>query len=288
MTTTAQEALRRMQDDPDVKREEEDLVHVKNDFAGAEEKPSEESSRDAATGTPPTDVVPLNVVSFSHRPNAQTKRLLESVGGLAKLREFTATFYAYAFQDPRIDTFIREHDDHHGERFASWIAEKFGDPTKPWSTERATREVCPFSAHGYRLRSAHDRSSAHFAAWHSPKRSAADWGSHFGLEDCRVWMRLHFLAAREAGVLETAFGSYYVRFIAHFVSVYERTAPSFARDSARWSADPANVRAYIDRGRTMPDVTDVSYEEALRQIPEDERGYTGSGAEIKKWPYELR
>ena len=29
---------------------------------------------------------------------------------------------------------------------------------------------------------------------------------------------------------------YYVRFIAHFVSVYERTAPQFARESARWSA----------------------------------------------------
>ena len=41
----------------------------------------------------------------------------------------------------------------------------------------------------------------------------------------------------------------------HFVSVYERTAPPFARESARWSADPANVQAYLDAGRRMHDVT---------------------------------
>ena len=47
---------------------------------------------------------------------------------------------------------------------------------------------------------------------------------HFKLDDCRVWMRLHFWAAREAGLFEgekAAFGDYYVRFIAHFVRVYE-------------------------------------------------------------------
>ena len=34
-----------------------------------------------------------------------------------------------------------------------------------------------------------DRSSAHFAAWHSPKREPEKFGQHFKLDDCRVWMR---------------------------------------------------------------------------------------------------
>ena len=36
---------------------------------------------------------------------------------------------------------------------------------------------------------------------HSPKRDAAQFGQHFKLDDCRVWMRLPFWAAREAGLL---------------------------------------------------------------------------------------
>lgn len=229
--------------------------------------------------------VPLNVINFSHRANGATRRLVESVG-LPKLRAFTARFYELAFQDPQIDAFIREHHDHHGERFASWIAEKFG-MGRQWSEERASRGVGTFEAHGHHIQTAFDRSSAHFAAWHSPKRSLDKWGDHFKLDDCRVWMRLHFKAARDTGLLDTDFGRYYVRFIAHFVSVYERAAPQFARDSARWSQDAANFQAYLDRGRTMPDVTGLPLDKALAQLPPHERGYTGSGAAVKLWPYEL-
>eukprot|EP00966_Prymnesium_polylepis_P172132 3980183-Prymnesium_polylepis.1 len=118
---------------------------------------------------------------------------------------------------------------------------------QPWSQERSTRPMCPFHAPGVGTIHVHDRSSAHFAAWHSPKRPPEDVGHHFKLDDCRVWMRLHFWAAREAGLFEgekAAFGDYYVRFIAHFVSVYERSAPPFTRESMRWSADPANIARY--------------------------------------------
>ena len=45
-----------------------------------------------------------------------------------------------------------------------------------------------------------------------------------------------FQAARETGIFaDAAFEDYYVRFIGHFVSVYEQKAPPFARESARWS-----------------------------------------------------
>lgn len=101
-------------------------------------------------------------------------------------------------------------------------------------------------------------------------------------------MRLHFWAAREAGILETPFGSYYIRFLGHFVSVYERTAPSFARESAQWSADPSNIRAYFAAGRSMPDIIGLPLSSALEALPEDEREYTGSSASRPSWPYELR
>ena len=71
-------------------------------------------------------------------------------------------------------------------------------------------------------------------------------------------MRLHFWAAREAGLLENAaFADYYVRFIGHFVRVYEQAAPAFTRESERWAADPANFDAYVASGRRMDDVTGI-------------------------------
>merc|ERR1719413_74722 len=117
---------------------------------------------------------------------------------------------------------------------------------------------------------AHDRSSAHFAAWHSPKREAHKWGQHFKPDDARVWMRLHFWAAREVGLFEprhAAFMDYYIRFIAHFISVYSSKSPPFTRESARWSADPANVRAYYAAGKKMLDIKGQSIEMDLRALP---------------------
>merc|ERR1712159_945102 len=106
-------------------------------------------------------------------------------------------FYQLAFEDPHIDRFIRDHDDPHGVRFAMWITEKFGGGNL-WSEERATRKICPFMSNGYKFDTPHDRSSAHFVAWHSPKREPEKFGQHFKLDDRRVWMRLHFLALRES------------------------------------------------------------------------------------------
>ena len=237
-----------------------------------------------ASAAPPAQRVPLNVVRQAHAANAATRRLVEDVG-LEKLEAFTTRFYAKAFADPKLDAFIRNHGEPHAKRFAAWIFEKLGGGNV-WTAERRTRKMCPFAAHGQDFMSAHDRSSAHFAAWHSPKRDPRVWGEHFKLDDCRVWMRLHFWAAREAGLFaeHPAFMDYYVRFIGHFVSVYERLAPPFARESARWSADPANVEAYLAT-KQMPDVVGVSPREALSQLPAAERAYTGSSAASPLWPY---
>jgi hypothetical protein len=147
-----------------------------------------DQSKDVQTAPHCFEFIPLNVRNSSHQANADTRRLVRAVG-LPKLREFTEAFYAKVFVDPHLDQFIRRHDDPHGERFALWIAEKFGDGT-PWTKERMTRpkDFMRIGRETYEV--AHDRSSAHFAAWHSPKREAHKWGQHFKPDDARVWMGL--------------------------------------------------------------------------------------------------
>jgi len=237
--------------------------------------------------TMPTGFIQLNVVNGSHRANGDTRRLVQAIGGLPTLRRFTNRFYELCFADPHIDQFIRSHSDPHGERFACWIAEKFGDGT-PWTDERRTRPVDVMQI-GHRMHEvAYDRSSAHFAAWHSPKRPAHKWGEHFKPDDARTWMRLHFWAARECGLFEPeneAFMDYYVRFIGHFISIYSSRSPPFTRESARWSADPKNIEKYVASGNRMTDVIDKSVDKALSELSAEERVYTGSRHQNPAWPY---
>ena len=234
----------------------------------------------------PTCTHTLRVVSGSHRATAESAGLLREAGGLDALRKATTLFYRRMFADGHLDKFIRSHDDPHGERFATWVAEKLG-VGNPWSDARAARPVCPVSAGQYGTITVHDRSSAHLAAWHSPKREREKFGDHFKLDDCRRWMRLHFWACRESGIFaHKGFEDYYVRFLAHFVSVYEQKAPPFARESARWSLDSANTQAYLDAGNEMTDgIMGMPLHAALATLPPHERNYTGSVVANPSWPY---
>ncbi len=261
----------RMEEDPDIRQESIPVGHPPVPAAAAKGGPS---------GACP--FARFSVKDRKHIASPGTQQIIQSIGGLERLRKFTTSFYEKAISDPHLDQFIGSHDDPHAERFACWIAEKMGDGT-PWSEERRTRKIRPISAgHGHVIDSPHDRSSAHFVAWHSPKRADSVWGQHFKLDDCRVWMRLHFWAAREQGLLETpAFADYYTRFIAHFVSVYERSARLFVRDSVRWSADEGNIRRYLGAGRRMPEIMDLSIQEAVATLPASERG-----SENRDWPWE--
>ena len=96
-------------------------------------------------------------------------------------------------------------------------------------------------------------------------------------------MRIHFWAMRESGIMEKspAFADYYVRFIGHFVRVYESSAPMFARDSFRWSANPENIERYYRDGRRMTDVLGLDFKSSLSQIPPSE-------ANDFEWPYNLK
>ena len=156
-----------------------------------------------------------------------------------------------------------------------------GGPGKPWTAERRVRPQTVVTLHGGGQHVVHDRSSAHVAAWYSPKRDAADVGKHFKLDDCRNWMRLHFWAARENGLFDRSpeLMDWYVRFIGHFVKVYERSAPQFAREAARWSEDPARLQTYRISGNIMFDIRGLSHRQALAQLPKSEQ-------EDFDWPHE--
>jgi hypothetical protein len=227
---------------------------------------------------PPYQFVPLRI-SDGHQPTAQTVALFREAGGRAAVLRMTVFFYESAFRDHVLDKFIRDRTDPHANRFANWISEKLGNDTS-WSDERQTREIKQVQlANGVTSRSPHDRSSAHGNAWYSPKREPQKVGVHFQLDDCRVWMRLHFWALKKANIHNTSpgFTEFYTRFIGHFVRVYERKAPAFARDAFRWSDSQANIDAYKETLR-MDDVVGLSVSRAVASIPREE-------ANDPTWPY---
>ena len=248
----------------------------------SENASSEQVERPAnSSPTSSIEFVPLRMGGNggTHKVSEGSARLIEEEVTLDDLKRMTGLFYEKAFQDETLDKFIRSHADPHGDRFAKWIHQKLSG-SNVWDQDRRERSKEPVQLAGGYRHIVHDRSSAHVAAWHSPKRPAQESGRHFQLDECRVWMRLHFWAMREAGLMESApaFCDYYVRFIGHFVRVYESTAPAFARDSLRWSEDPSNITKYLADGRRMTDVLGLTMDEAEDQIPEHE-------ANDFEWPY---
>jgi hypothetical protein len=229
----------------------------------------------------------------------QTAELLQEIGGVPALLRLTDIFYKKAFADSLLDTFIASHNDPHFKRLGLWIAEKMDPSDDVWTQERRVRNAnpCPVILAGGQQHIVHDRSSAHAAAWYSKKRPQHVVGEHFSLHDSRVWMRLMFWSAREAGLLTNpSFAEWYVKFIAHFIRVYEGTAPQFARESLRWSASQSNIDAYLGsrQRRTVGDVT-ADYHSmpaevatpgplsrALATLPPEEH------ADASAWPYHQR
>ena len=277
-----------LDEDDDIKQEIQALanLNVSNSTSTTKVPSSSSSSSSSSLSSFSFTDLPLNWQpnQGGHSPSQQLQNLLSEVGGPAAIKSFTSAFYKKAFLDPQLDQFIRDHDDPHGERFADWIVEKFsGDEV--WTRKLQKRQTCPFSSHGHTFQTPHDRSSAHYAAWHSPKRLPGTFGDHFKLDDARVWMRLHFWALRETGGFERSpsFANYYVKFIGHFVSIYERSATQFARESARWSESEENTSNYLSTNpRRMPNVIGLKYSLAIKQLPAEERDGNNNG----QWPYD--
>jgi hypothetical protein len=286
--TEAEQELR--QHDPDLLAEFETKPNeaasdpTKHLNIGANNNNSNNNANNTNNKEYPYRYIPLTMDENgrTHLVSNEAKALFESNEvTMADLQEMTNFFYDKAFQDVTLDTFIRSHDDPHGDRFAKWIHQKLTG-SRVWDEERAQRDTTPITLARGMHHIVHDRSSAHAAAWYSAKRPAVQVGRHFQLDEARVWMRLHFWALRSVGLHHRSptFCDYYLRFIGHFVRVYENTAPAFARDSWRWSADPANIERYIAQGRVMTDVLGLSVEEAEAHLPEAE-------ANDSFWPYHV-
>lgn len=266
-----------LEEDPDILLEAQTLA----DLPLQKNSPRSETLHNPSSSTTsplPYRFLPVHLNGNSFQGNRDTAQLLAEIGGVDALKAITDAFYKKAFADPHLDQFILRHNDPHFERLGNWIAEKMDPSQKIWSAERQTRSVVPHQCAGGTI-TVTDRSSAHAAAWHCTKRQPDVQGEHFQLHDARVWMRLMFWSAREVGAFQRSptFESWYVRFIAHFVRVYERDAPPFARDSFRWSTSQENITAYLEGGHLMgedvlgEDGRGVARSMARHQLPKGER-----------------
>ena len=177
----------------------------------------------------------------THLASQDAANLLRDIGGCDRIREFCTRFYAHAFEDTTINVFFFQDDgaEAHGKRLADWIIEKLDPSLSPWTDSGRLGQ----------------RQPSHSAAWNNSKRPLSDRGKHFDLKDSRIWMRLHFWGLRECGLMEhRPFLRYYMQFIQHFISIYEREAPAFVMDSVEWSASEENIQAYLTNGHVMSDV----------------------------------
>eukprot|EP00095_Tigriopus_kingsejongensis_P012303 maker-scaffold692_size110616-snap-gene-0.21 protein:Tk12303 transcript:maker-scaffold692_size110616-snap-gene-0.21-mRNA-1 annotation:"hypothetical protein TRIADDRAFT_22637" len=183
--------------------------------------------------------VPFITKSDSFQTSKHSSNLLNEIGGGDKIRQMTTRFYARAFQDQTLRLFMFETDDaaNHGQRLGDWIIQKMGGEGDVWSDSGR-----------------HDmRQVSHYKAWNSKKRHPSVRGNHFKLSDCRVWMRIMFWSARDVGLdAHEPFWKWYMDFLRHFVAVYERTAPSYTKESAQWSNKASNIKTYISLSSTAP------------------------------------
>ncbi|KAJ1444041.1 hypothetical protein B484DRAFT_389117 [Ochromonadaceae sp. CCMP2298] len=189
------------------------------------------------------DAVHLNVTGWhgEHKTSEQQAAVLADIGGGDRIREFLTRFYAHAFVDNHIKDFFYQDDGTaaHAKRLGDWIIQKMGGEGTPW-TDSGRWGL---------------RQKTHQDAWRNEKRDPSVRGRRFKLDDCRIWMRLNFWAARECGLFEhEPFWTWYVEFIEHFMAFYEYKAPRYCREDAAWSADPSNLAQYAADGNLMKDV----------------------------------
>jgi hypothetical protein len=186
--------------------------------------------------------VPLAISDGAHQVSDGTARLLKDIGGGDRIREFCTRFYARAFEDETLAVFFFADDGAtaHAKRLADWIIQKMGGEGEPW-TDSGRWGM---------------RQPSHHAAWNNVKRDPSVRGRHFKLGEVRVWMRLHFWAARECKLHEhVPFWNWYIEFIEHFASVYDSKAPRYAEMDAEWSSSEENIRKYLSsQPRRMNDI----------------------------------
>ncbi len=172
-------------------------------------------------------------------------QILKDIGGGDRIRQMMTRFYAHAFKDETLSKFMFDTDGAaaHGQRLADWFIQEMGGEGTPWKDSG---------------RGIFQRQRSHRKAWNSDKRPRSDRGTSFQQDDCRIWMRLNFLAGRQVGLdkFET-FWEWYVDALYQLIGVYEPTAPPFARESMEWSENQANFEKYKLDGHKMSEVIGV-------------------------------
>lgn len=224
---------------------------------------------------PFSSFVPIQLEGETLVHSLGSKSLIDNEIGLDDLQRMTDLFYQKAFSDSTLDPFIHSHSDPHGIRLAKWIHQQLTG-SFIWDEDCRIRDKTPFQIYSNKKHIVDDLTSAHTAARGCLKRSKGEYGRAFQLDECRVWMRLHFWAMRESGILlkSPGFADYYVRFIGHYIGIYESQSPLFTRESCRWSENPENIERYLASGCQMKDVVGLSMEEATHQLPEEESSDT--------------
>ncbi len=228
--------------------------------------------------------VPLVIIDGSIGYNDASKRLLAEVGGLDGLKKMTLIFYQKFHEDPYLKQFLGNLTNPlttHAARIAMYFAEMMGASGEPWSADCSRRPQRPEPIAKNETVVVNSRQRAHYAAWNSVTRPANRVGRRFKLDDCRVWMRLMFWSCRESGLANNlVFFSYFVRFIGHFIAIYEETARAFARHEAMWSGNPQNIQRYLSSDRVMSDVLDVPYQVAKAELSSEDAKSNREG-----WPH---
>jgi hypothetical protein len=206
---------------------------------------------------------------------ADTAAVLRAAGGQDGVVRVLTAFYSKFHEDRHLKQFLgglQQPLEVHARRLGLYITEQMGKPDAPWSKDLEERERKVIRLAGGRSAVVTDRFSAHHCAWHSVDRAPERVGRRFKLDDCRVWMRLMFWALRDCGHGEDSpFFRYMLKFVAHFIAIYEQTARQFTLLEARWSHDPRNLEIYERNGRFMGDVVDVPLSVAIAAIPAQER-----------------
>lgn len=246
--------------------------------AGSSSPNTSNASDNAAAAAPACPFVPFAVTRYGEIGySPATTQLLADHGGPAAIVAITTAFYRKFHEDVHLKQFLgglQQPLEVHAHRLGSYIAEMMGAPGKPWTRDTRTRDPVPIRLGNGETRPTivRDRATAHHCAWNSVDRPKEKMGRRFKLDDCRVWMRLMFWAARDCGFSEShPLFQYLLKFVAHFISIYEQTARRFTLLESRWSLDPANTDAYLANGRFMIDVVDLPFGEAVKALPRSER-----------------
>ncbi|KAK3286304.1 hypothetical protein CYMTET_6133 [Cymbomonas tetramitiformis] len=124
----------------------------------------------------PNFPISLHIVDGSHVATSDSAWLLQQIGGGDVIHRLTDAFYQKVFQDAHLAQFFASFDDPHAERLGNWIIEKMGGGPV-WTKERKRRPQVQVTLAGGHKHVVHDRSSAHVAAWHSPKRQPSKGGN---------------------------------------------------------------------------------------------------------------